>query len=91
MTKYRKKPIVVEAEQFDPKDQDQHRRLGVWPFHDVDNGTLTYSISTLEGVLDITEGDWIITGVAQERYPCKDSIFKQTYVPVEPVGDPTDG
>lgn len=30
----------------------------------------------------IHPGDWIITGVAGEKYPCKDEIFKATYEPV---------
>lgn len=28
-------------------------------------------------------GDWIITGVAGEVYPCKPEIFAETYEPVE--------
>ena len=24
-------------------------------------------------------GDWLITGVAGEKYPCKDDIFRATY------------
>ena len=24
-------------------------------------------------------GDWVITGVKGEQYPCKDEIFKMTY------------
>lgn len=31
----------------------------------------------------ITEGDYIITGVNNERYPCKSDIFKKTYEKVE--------
>ena len=34
-------------------------------------------ISTLEGT-----GDWIITGVNGEQYPCKPDIFEKTYEPV---------
>lgn len=36
-------------------------------------------IKTLEGKLYISEGDYIITGVQGERYPCKPDIFKATY------------
>ncbi len=36
-------------------------------------------IGTLEGVHKVSWDDWIIQGVAGELYPCKDSIFKQTY------------
>lgn len=30
----------------------------------------------------VSEGDWIITGVGGERYPCKPDVFAQTYEPV---------
>lgn len=36
-------------------------------------------IDTLEGGHIVCPGDWIITGVAGERYPCKPDIFKRTY------------
>jgi hypothetical protein len=35
-------------------------------------------IFTLEGKLYISEGDYIITGVEGERYPCKPGIFHKT-------------
>ena len=40
-------------------------------------------IRTLEGVMVADPGDWIITGVANEKYPCKDDIFRATYMPVD--------
>lgn len=43
-------------------------------------------IDTLEGGHIVCPGDWIITGVQGERYPCKPDIFAATY---EPVGTPT--
>ena len=42
-------------------------------------------ISTLEGDMTAEPGDWIITGVAGEVYPCKDDIFRKTYEPVDDV------
>jgi len=36
-------------------------------------------IDTLEGGHNVCPGDWIITGVVGERYPCKPDIFEQTY------------
>jgi hypothetical protein len=36
-------------------------------------------ISTLEGGHIVCPGDWIITGVAGEMYPCKPNIFAATY------------
>jgi len=40
-------------------------------------------IDTLEGGHIVCPGDWIITGIEGERYPCKPGIFEQTYEPVE--------
>lgn len=36
-------------------------------------------IQTLEGPLYAAPGDWIITGVHGEQYPCKPDIFEKTY------------
>ncbi|MGI6557411.1 MAG: PGDYG domain-containing protein [Limnochordia bacterium] len=41
-------------------------------------------IDTLEGPLRAAPGDWIITGISGEQYPCKPDIFEKTYEPVEP-------
>lgn len=38
-------------------------------------------IDTLEGGHTVCPGDWIITGVQGERYPCKPDIFDATYEP----------
>jgi len=39
-------------------------------------------IDTLEGGHTVCPGDFIITGVQGERYPCKPDIFAATYEPV---------
>lgn len=36
-------------------------------------------IETLEGDHIVCPGDWIITGIAGEHYPCKPDIFARTY------------
>lgn len=38
-------------------------------------------IDTLEGGHNVCPGDWIITGIKGERYPCKADIFAATYEP----------
>jgi len=38
-------------------------------------------IDTLEGGHIVCPGDWIITGVQGEHYPCKPDIFEMTYEP----------
>lgn len=40
-------------------------------------------ITTLEGKMHASIGDWIITGVHGEQYPCKPDIFEKTYERVE--------
>jgi hypothetical protein len=84
--KYRKKPIVVEAEQWFPGDEidgvsrmtiEQANQLGIkehWRYGWVE---------TLKGEHIVSPGDYIITGIAGEKYPCKSKIFRETYEPVE--------
>lgn len=85
--KFRKKPVVIEAEQyFSGKEIDgvllseevlcsgdnefgtTHRNAVVRPY-----------IQTLEGKMWVSEGDFIITDIRGEKYPCKPDIFKATY------------
>ena len=40
-------------------------------------------IPTLEGVMHASIGDFIITGVHGEQYPCKPDIFYETYELIE--------
>lgn len=41
--------------------------------------TRTVVIKTLEGEMTGNPGDWIITGVNGEQYPCKDDVFQKSY------------
>lgn len=80
MAKYRKRPVVVDAEQWFPG----RHVPGV--VANRDNNPMTpnrYSIETWEGHMAVAPGDWIITGVKGEKYPCKPDIFAATYDPVE--------
>ena len=45
-------------------------------------------IKTLEGPLHVQAGDWIITGIHGEKYPCKPDIFLATYEAVEEEAAP---
>ncbi len=40
-------------------------------------------MDTLEGGHRVCPGDWVITGVKGERYPCKPDIFEATYEMVD--------
>lgn len=103
MSKFRKKPVVIEATQWHkngdhpddgPADTEgavvryyRHPDVPGRSAHDVATcGRVWHDhgwIDTLEGGHNVCPGDWIITGVAGERYPCKPEIFGATYEPVE--------
>lgn len=82
MPKFRKKPVVIEAEVFlgDAVEGVYHDDEGDVVF---DGGRRRYWVDTLEGRHRVTLGDWIITGVKGEKYPCKPDIFEMTYERVE--------
>ena len=44
-----------------------------------------FEVETLEGTMTGNPHDWLIKGVEGEYYPCKDSVFKKTYMPVEKI------
>lgn len=79
--KFRKKPVVIEAEQFDGTEDSVVRILAMGnkkarAIQAVGN---TLVINTLEGAMEAVPGDWIICGVQGELYPCKPDIFEATY------------
>lgn len=45
-------------------------------------------IETLEGTMHASVGDYIITGVNGEQYPCKPDIFAKTYEPADTTASP---
>ena len=78
MPRFRRKPVEVDAERFDPLDVSQHRRLSLHR----DTASGAFFVPTLEGNMRISNGDWIVTGVLGERYPCKPDAFDLTFEPV---------
>lgn len=109
MSKYRKKPVTVEATQWF-KNGD-HPQDNCYMVDDVPNPFMSEGsvvryyrrpemnglelcqhckrtlhdhgwVDTLEGGHIVCPGDFIITGVAGEIYPCKPKIFNETYLPV---------
>lgn len=81
MAKYRKKPVVIEAEVYKEGLEDGFDLFQIHP--NMRGLTKKPYIQTLEGKMAIDEGDYIITGIKNERYPCKPDIFKETYEKVE--------
>ena len=84
--RFRKKPVVIDAEQWFKRGDNvlvrPYRGDGVPPRMCPDCGKPLDEhgeIDTLEGVHIVCPGDWIITGVKGEHYPCKPDIFEATY------------
>lgn len=51
-------------------------------YSDLPDGTITdVQVKTLEGFLHVSDGSWIIQGVAGELYPCRADVFDKTYEP----------
>lgn len=76
MPKFQKKPVVVEAIQWNgpPDDSALEKFAGHW----ASIGAEVY-ITTLEGAMRVSPGDWVICGVKGEFYPCKPDVFEATY------------
>ena len=92
MSKFRKKPVVIDAWQFDGSWASAQPILETIEeakpidrsgprWRDFNGGEII--IPTLEGEMTASAGDWIIKGVKGEFYPCKPDIFSTTYEAVE--------
>jgi hypothetical protein len=88
MPKFRKKPVVIDAVRFDPCGAHKNNlpegvEVLESPGHADNYGYMgfKFGIKTIEGVMEAKPGDWVITGVKGERYPCKHEIFIMTYEP----------
>ena len=80
--KFRKKPVVIEAEQF--VRGGAHLIIDFTEGKAISNTCYEHlTIPTLEGPMKASPGDWIIKGVSGEFYPCKSDIFEKTYDKVE--------
>lgn len=78
--KFRKKPVVIEAEQFTEWNKDRcFNFVTCNKSADFLDDKPILKIQTLEGIMIACLGDWIIKGVKGEFYPCKPDIFEQTY------------
>jgi hypothetical protein len=78
--KYRKKPVVIDAVQFDGKHAGNILEFcnGNAFVTQPPMGHYLY-IKTLEGDMLVSPNDYVIKGVKGEFYPCKPDIFEMTY------------
>jgi len=85
VSKYRKKPVIVDAIKFDGDCKEIFEWARQW--HDEMNGPgmreinngKDLMINTLEGEHRASKGDYIIRGIKGELYLCKPDIFEATY------------
>ena len=90
--KYRKKPVVIDAIQWNGKNTDEILRFcegGEATYESMVSGVNLIVIETLESEDEVktrhaaSVNDWIIRGVKGEYYPCKPDIFEMTYEDVK--------
>ncbi|EGP5298423.1 hypothetical protein D9Y92_07405 [Enterococcus faecium] len=90
--KYRKKPVIIEAVQFNRSKAEKDIAKYYPMVTDLASSTTAlgveeredrFFISTLEGNMTVKDGDYIIQGVEGEFYPCKPDIFEKTYEAVK--------
>ena len=85
MQKFVKKPVVIEAIQYDGANITEIESFvgaklpSVWL--SVEDTQLV--IPTLEGDMKVSKGDYVIKGIKGEFYPCKPDVFKSTYNVIE--------
>lgn len=87
--KYRKKPVIIEAVQWTGLNLEEIKAFvgdslqyeifdAAWKAG-VAAPKVEMKIKTLEGEMNVSEGDYVIKGVNGEFYPCKPNVFEKTY------------
>jgi hypothetical protein len=82
MAQFRKKPVVIEAVQWDGSNVSEIREFF--------GGFLEWGFRDTEFLLIANPKDWIIKGIKGEFYPCKPDIFEATYEPVSQEARPAE-
>jgi len=79
--KYRKNTVVVEAYQWFPRMKTDDVQLCEEGKINTFDG-LPYMF-TVQGIMNVAVGDYIIENEKGEKYPCRSDIFEQTYDEVD--------
>lgn len=79
MSKYRKKPVIIEAVQW--TGENAKEIIGFCDaFAFFNKGELFLKTpENKENLFEATKGDFIIKGISGEVYACKPDIFEKTY------------
>ena len=83
--RYRKKPVEIEALQINKNPAEISAFVGEdCEIHNyMLEGEHCVEIRTLEGVMQASEGDYIIKGAKGEVYPLREDVFKEVYEEVK--------
>ena len=82
MQKFVKKPVVIEAVEYNGANKEEIEAFVGKKLDTVYTELkepLELKIPTLEGDMKASKGDYIIKGIKGEFYPCKPDIFELTY------------
>ena len=83
MKQYKKKPVVIDAIQWDGTEEMAIEISSEEDFSgmlDFKTGKFDgFYIDTLEGRMQVLKDDYVIKGLKGEFYPCKPDIFKLSY------------
>lgn len=94
--KFQKRPVVIEAIRYirgENEDEIMHF-VSLYTSEDDDDPVYTVDaygmasidrvdhmlVNTIEGEMSLNDGSWLIRGVKGEFYPCRDDIFRETYI-----------
>lgn len=82
-----KKPVTIECVKWDGENIEEIKSFAGYAYIGGENDSdKKLVISTLEGDMLASVGDYIIKGVKGEFYPCKPDIFENTYDIVDESG-----
>lgn len=92
--KFRKKSAEVDAILYSPDSRSAVIAFGgdAVQHQAIDDDGAAYDLAnlrvrTLNGVVTLSQGEWLVRGVMGEFYPCRADIFDATYEAVVP-GEP---
>lgn len=94
MSAFRKKPVEVEAMQYDGSMESQ-RAIVTWSGGRIEGmfggkfgqpSRYYLQVPTLHGLTEADAGDWVVRGPQGDYWPVKPDIFEDSYEAVPPVG-----
>lgn len=82
MAKFMRRQVVVDAVRF-------IKGYGAIPgvCYDKCMGINWPHVHNSHGIINIKDGDWIVTGIGGQIYPCSGDVFNDLYQPIHELDD----